>query len=81
MLRIVWRGHEYRKTAFLLATPFNCKPLVFSAHAHNLEGYVGKGRQHAHVDYSSTTALISVQIDALQDADAALRVCAVESSS
>ena len=52
-------------------------PLVLSAHVHNLAEYVGKGCQQAHY---STTALISVQIDTPQDADAAHGVCALESS-
>ena len=42
---------------------------MLSARAHNLAEYVGIGRQQAHVNYYSTTALISV--DALQDVDAA----------
>ena len=47
---------------------------MLSAHVHNLAEYVGKGRQQAHVSYS-TTALISV--DALQDVDAADAECRV----
>ena len=39
---------------------------MLSAHAHNLAEYVSKGRQYAHV-------IISVQIDALQDADAGMQ--------
>ena len=46
-----------------------------------LAEYIGKGRQKAHINYYSTTALISMQIDALQDVDAARGVCALESSS
>ena len=45
---------------------------------------IGKCYQQVHVNYYSTTALISVLIDALQDAnatDAGRRVCALESSS
>ena len=55
-------------------------PLVLSAHVHNLAEYVGNGCQQAHVNHYSTTALISVQIDTPQDADAAHGVCALESS-
>lgn len=56
---------KYCKNAFwpLLSTA----PLVLSAHAHNLVKCVGKDRQQAHVNYY---ALICVQINAMQDADA-----------
>ena len=48
---------------------------MLSAHAHNLAEYVGKGCQQVHTNYYSTIALISVQIDSLQDADAVHGVC------
>ena len=51
---------------------------MLSAHAHNLAEYVGKGHQQVHTNYYNTIALISVQIDLLQDADAVRGVCALE---
>ena len=72
------KAHEHRKCCvFLLATPsYQLHPhvllLMHTTHYNII--IIGKGHQQAH-DYCY------VQIDAVQDADAARGVCALESSS
>ena len=53
---------------FYIGHAYQLHPLMLSVHVHNLAEYIGKGCQQAHVNYYSTTALVSVDADA---ADAA----------
>ena len=74
------KAHERRKTGVFIGHAYQPHPLVFSAHAHNPAEYVGKGRQPAHLNHHSSH-LCSDRCTALQDADAARGICALESSN